>query len=138
MEKPCPAYPGAAHVLFCAWGSARKSGNTIRITAQLIDAVSGSRLWSGTFDREMFDIFAIQDEIAGQVVEQLNVTLLGKPATRQEVDPEAARLFRQVLAGVSGRNRRGTRAACHSGQDRGMLEILGRNLVGTGRFLCQR
>jgi len=69
-----------AHVLE---GSVRKSGNRVRITAQLIDARSDTHLWSETYDRNLDDIFAIQDEIAGAVVEQLKVTLLdGKNAVR--------------------------------------------------------
>ena len=49
-------------------GSVRKAGKQVRITAQLIDAHSDTHLWSETYDRELDDIFAIQDEIAGAVV----------------------------------------------------------------------
>jgi len=58
-------------------GSVRKSGARLRITAQLINTESGYHLWSNTYDRELTDIFAIQDEIAANVVEALRVTLLG-------------------------------------------------------------
>ena len=61
-----------AHVLE---GSVRKSGNRVRITAQLIDAASDRHLWSETFDRELTDIFAIQDEIANSIVAELRKTL---------------------------------------------------------------
>jgi adenylate cyclase len=61
-------------------GSVRKSGNTLRITAQLIRASDSSHLWSQTFDREMTDIFRVQDEIAGAVVEALKVRLLPSQA----------------------------------------------------------
>jgi len=54
-----------AHVLE---GSVRKAGNRVRVTAQLIDADTGYNLWSETFDRELDDIFAIQDEISGAIV----------------------------------------------------------------------
>jgi TolB-like protein/Tfp pilus assembly protein PilF len=57
-------------------GSVRKSGATVRITAQLIDVETDSHLWSETFDRKLDDIFAIQDEIAQAVVEALKVQLL--------------------------------------------------------------
>ena len=61
-------------------GSVRKAGNTIRITAQLIDVRTDSHLWSGTYDRELKDIFAIQDEISGQIVQALKVALgAGEP-----------------------------------------------------------
>jgi serine/threonine protein kinase/tetratricopeptide (TPR) repeat protein len=58
-------------------GSVRKAGNRLRITAQLIDTANGFHLWSETYDRELEDIFAVQDDIAGAVVEALRVTLLG-------------------------------------------------------------
>jgi adenylate cyclase len=56
-------------------GSVRKAGNRVRITAQLIDAASDRHLWSDTFDRELDDIFAIQDEIANAIVGALQETL---------------------------------------------------------------
>ena len=62
-----------AHVLE---GSVRKSGNTLRITAQLIRAADSSHLWSETYDREMDDIFKVQDEIAQAVVSALKLKLL--------------------------------------------------------------
>ena len=66
---------GVAHVLE---GSVRQSGLKVRITAQLIDTENGFHLWSETFDRELNDIFAIQDEISASVAEALKVTLLGE------------------------------------------------------------
>ena len=57
-------------------GSVRKSGNRLRITAQLVDVSDGSHLWSERFDREMKDIFAIQDEISLAIVDKLKVRLL--------------------------------------------------------------
>ena len=50
-------------------GSVRKAGNHVRITAQLIDAVNDRHLWSDTYDRELTDIFAIQEEIANSIVD---------------------------------------------------------------------
>lgn len=58
-------------------GSVRKSGNRVRITAQLVSATDGFHLWSETYDREMDDIFAVQDDIARSVAEALKVTLFG-------------------------------------------------------------
>jgi len=57
-------------------GSVRKSGNTLRITAQLIRTVDSSHLWSQTYDRELTDVFKVQDEIASEVVGALKVRLL--------------------------------------------------------------
>ncbi len=63
-------------------GSVRKSGDRIRITVQLTDARSGYQLWSERYDRELTDVFAVQDEIAGAVAERLRVTLSGDGAPR--------------------------------------------------------
>ena len=105
-------------------GSVRKSGNRVRITAQLIDAVNDRHLWSETYDRELTDIFAIQDEIANAIVAALRGTLgsgaAGRAVTvqadtdnldayqrylkarelfinREQLD-ESVRLFEQVVA----------------------------------------
>ncbi len=59
-------------------GSVRKSGNRLRITAQLVNAADGYHLWSERYDREMKDIFDVQDEITVAVVEALKVKLLGE------------------------------------------------------------
>ncbi len=61
-------------------GSVRKAANRVRITAQLIKTSDGYHLWSETFDRELDDIFAIQEEIAQKVAAALSITLLGGPA----------------------------------------------------------
>ena len=63
-------------------GSVRKSGNTIRITAQLIEVKNGTHLWSETYDREMKDVFALQDEISKMIVDILKIKLSGKQATQ--------------------------------------------------------
>ena len=83
-----------AHVLE---GSVRKSGNKVRITAQLIKAADGYHVWSETYDRTLDDIFVVQDDIAGAVVKALQVTLLGTAlATRSKPqDPEAYNLALQ-------------------------------------------
>ncbi len=70
-------------------GSVRKAGDQVRITAQLIRSDDGFHVWSESWDRSLEDIFAIQDEIAAEVVEQLKVTLLGGAPTVAETDPEA-------------------------------------------------
>jgi TolB-like protein/Flp pilus assembly protein TadD len=70
-------------------GSVRKSGNKVRITAQLIKAEDGFHLWSENFDRTLDDIFVVQDEIASEVTRALEVTLLGKSQADYRIDPEA-------------------------------------------------
>jgi adenylate cyclase len=57
-------------------GSVRKAGGRVRITAQLIDGVRGDHVWADRYDRDLTDIFAIQDEITHAIVEQLKVKLL--------------------------------------------------------------
>jgi TolB-like protein len=69
---------GVSHVLE---GSVRKAGNQVRVTAQLIEADKGFHLWSETYDRELTNIFAIQDDIAQAIAAALKVRLL--PATDQ-------------------------------------------------------
>ena len=59
-------------------GSVRRSGERVRITAQLINAADGFHLWSQTYDRQLADIFAIQDDIAAEVTRALRVRLLGE------------------------------------------------------------
>ena len=62
-------------------GSVQRSGDRVRITAQLIDAGDANHIWSESFDRELDDIFAIQDEIANAVVDALSESLLGHSST---------------------------------------------------------
>jgi adenylate cyclase len=56
-------------------GSIRRSGNRVRITAQLIDATSGGHLWADRYDRDLTDIFEVQDDVTRRIVEALKVTL---------------------------------------------------------------
>jgi serine/threonine-protein kinase len=65
-------------------GSVRRAGNRVRVTVQLVDARNGFQLWSERYDRQMEDIFAVQDEIARAIADQLKVTLgvAVKPATK--------------------------------------------------------
>jgi TolB-like protein/Tfp pilus assembly protein PilF len=67
-----------AHILE---GSVRKAGNRVRITAQLIKVDDGFHVWSENFDRELDDVFAIQDEISAAILHQLKAHLIGEEAT---------------------------------------------------------
>lgn len=78
-------------------GSVRKSGDRVRITAQLIRGSDGYHEWSETYDRTLDDIFAIQEEIAGSVVSQLKVTLLDAPPKVRRTDPEAYALYLEAV-----------------------------------------
>jgi TolB-like protein/predicted Ser/Thr protein kinase len=68
-------------------GSVRRAGNRLRVTAQLIHAADGTHLWSQRYDRELTDVFAVQDEIAAAITEALHVKLVGKPATARPHEP---------------------------------------------------
>jgi adenylate cyclase len=85
------------HVANVLEGSVRKSGDQLRITAKLIRAAEGYHLWSETYNRKLDDIFKIQDEIAGEVVKQLKVTLLGAVPTVRQTDPKAYALYLQAV-----------------------------------------
>ncbi len=63
-------------------GSIRKAGNRVRVSVQLIDARNGYHLWSDRFDREIEDIFAIQDEIARSVIDALGLSLTQREERR--------------------------------------------------------
>ena len=79
-----------AHVLE---GSVRKHGNQLRITAQLIQADNGYHLWSETYDRQLDNVFRIQEDIASAVVGALKITLLGEVPHTRKTDPAAYQLF---------------------------------------------
>jgi serine/threonine-protein kinase len=78
-------------------GSVRKIGNRLRITAQLISAADGYHLWSERYDRQMKDVFEIQDEISLSIVNVLKGKLLGEEKSallrRHRADPEAYQLY---------------------------------------------
>ena len=76
-------------------GSVRKAGNMVRITAQLIRVDGDVHLWSETYDRSLDNIFAIQDEIASEVVTKLKITLLGHARDARKTDPQAYALYLQ-------------------------------------------
>ena len=89
---------GVANVLE---GSVRREGSHVRITAELTKADDGFQLWSQTYDREMKDIFAVQDEIARATTEALQLRLLGSngqpvPSTLRSANPEAYQAYLQA------------------------------------------
>jgi adenylate cyclase len=86
---------GVAHLLE---GSVRKSGHDLRITAQLIRASDGTHLWSQTYDRNLADIFKVQDEIAGTVAQALKVAL-SADGSSAEAKPANTEAYNLVLQG---------------------------------------
>jgi serine/threonine-protein kinase len=75
-------------------GSVRRSGSRIRVTAQLITAADGTHLWSQRYDREMADVFAVQDEIAQAIADALKVKLALRPASHTPTLPAYEALLR--------------------------------------------
>ena len=106
-------------------GSVRRSGHTIRVTAQLNNAVTGYHLWSQTYDRDLGDVLKLQTEIATAVASALKVTLLGDAAAKIEIggtrDPaafdaylrasNAYRRFGPVNLAAGGLNEEGLQSA---------------------------
>jgi TolB-like protein len=85
------------HVAYVLEGSVRKDGDHVRITAQLIRADSGYHLWSDTYDRTLYDVFKLQDQIAGAVIQALKVKLLAGdlPERAAPANPDAYNLYLQ-------------------------------------------
>jgi TolB-like protein len=83
-------------------GSVRKSGERVRITAQLIDVASGTHLWSETYDRTLTDIFAVQDDVAAEILDALQVHVATAPTRgRPTENPEAYSLLLRAKAPLS-------------------------------------
>ena len=88
----------ATHVLD---GSVRRSGPKVRVSAQLIECAGQTTLWSDRFDRDLSDVFALQDEIAGTVAAALKVAF-APPTAADAVDPAVYELYLRARARVSG------------------------------------
>ncbi len=87
-------------------GSVRKSGNRVRITAQLIKVDDGFHMWSETFDRELDDIFVIQDEISAAILTQMKTQLLGEQQiATAPTDPRAYELYLLAKQRIYDRNK---------------------------------
>jgi len=84
---------GVEHIL---GGSVRKSGNQVRITAQLIEVKSDNPIWSDKYDRDLKDIFATQEEIAAAVVDELKISLIESLPSVVKAEPEAYTYFLQA------------------------------------------
>jgi len=106
---------GVSHVLE---GSVRRTGDRVRITAQLVDSSSGHHLWAERYDRRLEDIFAVQDEITREIVGALDVRLLrGEQATtwrRLLRRPEALDAYYRGLDGLNRITREANAQAAHA------------------------
>lgn len=91
-----PEIAAQLNVKYVLEGSVRRYGDDIRITAQLIDARADMHVWSDTWDRKFEDVFAIQDEVAGKVVDELKIQMsVGIPKAERH-DPVAYELYLQA------------------------------------------
>lgn len=88
---------GVAHILE---GSVRRSGDTLRITAQLIRAADDAHLWSQTYDRDLKDIFQIQEEISAAIAAALRLRLVDESDATREVDPQTYDLYLRALENI--------------------------------------
>ena len=100
-------------------GSVQKSGDRVRITAQLIDAKNGQHLWADNYDRELKDIFALQDQITMKVLTAVQVVLTeGERALLKQKEPKSLKAYLKILKG-----REEWQCQCKQGND------LARNLA---------
>mgnify|MGYP001549479226 CR=1 FL=1 len=98
-EVPVPEIAKQLGVAYVVEGSVRKAGDRVRITAQLIKAADGFHVWSDTFTRDIKDVFAVQDEIAGLIARNISPVLNPpKAAGDRTMAPEA---IQEYLAGRS-------------------------------------
>jgi serine/threonine-protein kinase len=95
---------GVRHVLE---GSVRKAGPRLRITAQLNDASDGYHLWSERYDRELVDVFALQDEIANAIAAKLRLSLLARPDGAARAGPRNVEAYELLLKGRALLGQRG-------------------------------
>ena len=110
-------------VRYLVEGSARRAAGRVRINAQLIDAVGGDHLWAERFDRGLEDIFAVQDEVTGKIVEALVGRLTTPPSRNRPANIEAYELCVQARGlslqngggGARGDPTAGTRDLARSG-----------------------
>jgi TolB-like protein/Flp pilus assembly protein TadD len=113
-EVPIPEIAKQLGVAYVVEGSVRKSGDKVRITAQLIKAADGFHVWSDTFTRDLKDIFAVQDEIAGVIARNLQLKIDAQGGSLRGAINTAA--YEEYLIG---------RALVNSGTTTGMTEAIG-------------
>ncbi|TAX57045.1 tetratricopeptide repeat protein [Rhizobium leguminosarum] len=110
-----PDMAKALGVRYVLEGSVRKVGNRVRVTAQLIDASNGGHIWASRFDRDLTDIFAVQDELTQEIVAALRLNLThgdqDRLAQGRAVDVEAYELLLRGREQASTHTRTGNRAA---------------------------
>jgi TolB-like protein/Flp pilus assembly protein TadD len=101
-------------------GSVRRSGNQIRVNAQLIDAATDAHLWAERFDRNTGDLFALQNEITGRIAFALNLELIGAEAARPTDNPNALDYILRGRAAYAKPHSRGSHAEAISLYERAL------------------
>jgi adenylate cyclase len=107
QQREIPDIARELEVRMVLEGSVRKQGQRVRITAQLIDATNGFHVWSQTYDRDLKDIFAIQDEIARAIADQLKVKLGVAQAAAVGPDTDDIEAYELYLKGMQKWQARG-------------------------------
>ena len=120
-------------------GSIRRSGNQVRVSAQLIDAATDTHLWAERFDRDTGDLFALQNEITRQIAIALNSELVSAEAARPDEHPDALDYILQGRAAQLNPSSADVHAKAISmfrtgANDRSRL-CGGENSVGVGTFI---
>ena len=97
QNLPIPEIAAKLNVAYVVEGSVQRAGDRVKITAQLIKAADGFHVWSDTFTRDMKDVFAVQEEIAGRIAKELSLKLgMSSTAATAAVNPEAFELLLQA------------------------------------------
>ncbi|MBX3738801.1 MAG: TIR domain-containing protein [Candidatus Didemnitutus sp.] len=109
-ETPIPEIAQKLGVAYVVEGSVRKAGDKVRITAQLIKAADGFHVWSDTFTRDLKDIFAVQDEIAGLIAQNLRAKMAAS-GERIAVAPDVYALILQARHAAAVQTNEGARQA---------------------------
>jgi adenylate cyclase len=89
-------------------GGVRRSGSRVRVTAQLIDADTDAHLWTERFDRDIADLFSLQDEVTSRLATALNLEITRREAARPTDNPDALDYVLRGRARLIGQSRRKT------------------------------
>ena len=112
---PIPEVAKVLGVRYVLEGSVRRAGTRVRVTAQLIDASNGGHVWADRYDRELADIFAVQDELTREIVAALKLKLTaeetGRLTRKRDIDSEAYNLFLRAREQVWQHTRAGNISA---------------------------
>ena len=112
-------------------GSARRAAGRVRINVQLIDAIGGDHLWAERFDRDLEDIFAVQDEVTAKIVEALVGRLTAPPARNRPKSMEAYDLCVRARNLTSSRRRRRERRTCCCNRRSHSIRAMRRHTAGS-------